>query len=85
VLNVGHLLRAGPGDTGKGVAARMGMPWEQLLALNFDLAQEAAGGQGGALALGEGRMVCVAPSPCTAPDESAYGGLVFRDGRFVPA
>jgi hypothetical protein len=62
----------------------MGMPLEQLLALNFDLALEAAAG-GGPLPLGEGRTVCVAPSPCAAPEESAYAGLVFRDGIFVPA
>ena len=86
---MGHLYRAGPRDTGAGVAGRMGMPWEQLLALNFDLAQEAAaaaggGGEGGGLALGEGRTLCVVPSPCAAPDESPYAGLVFRGGRFVP-
>ncbi len=86
VLHVGHLLRAGPGETGAGVARRMGMPMEQLLGLNFDLALEAAGG-GGALPLQEGRTVCVVPSPCAAPAEaeSVYAGLVFRDGRFVPA
>ena len=69
-----------------GCRNRMGVPWAQLLALNFDLALEAAqGGRGGAHALGEGRTVCVAPSPCAAPDESPYAGLVFRGGRFVPA
>ena len=83
VLIVGHDYRAGPGESGDAVAARVGMGVEQLLALNFDLGLQAAAGLG--LGLGEGQVVCVVPSPCSAPQESLYAGLVYRDGLFVPA
>jgi hypothetical protein len=82
VLHVGHDYRAGPGESGEAVARRLGMDVDMLLALNFDLRLRAEGGEG--LGLAEGQALCVVPSPCSAPEESLYAGLVLRNGVFVP-